>query len=59
MIVDAFHLHWIDPNRIHPNPTVELVDGLVEKKLEDAAVFEMVDVQAKARKWMKIEKYCN
>ena len=47
MIVDAFHLHWIDPNRIHPNPTVELVDGLVEKKLEDAAVFEMVGAQAK------------
>ena len=47
VIADAYRLDWTNPTQNHPNQiVVAMVDGLVEKLMDDVVVFETVDAQA-------------
>ena len=47
VIADASRLDWTNPTQNHPNQiVVTMVDGPVEKLMDDVVVFEMVDAQA-------------
>ena len=47
VIADASRLDWTNPTQNHPNQiVVTMVDGPVEKLMDDVVVFETVDAQA-------------